>query len=100
MSETVEKQAPQPSPPETSPESFSAEKMLEYQWPPDRTGEFYVLRHQVCQFLEIESLEEKYSGKCSFSFVMSLSQIFQVFHGFDSQYCVVESFSHSGHKLG
>ncbi|XP_020632189.1 PHD finger protein 10-like isoform X4 [Orbicella faveolata] len=59
-SETVDKQAPQPSTPETGPESFSAERMLEYQWPPDRTGEFYALRHQVCQFLEIESLEEKY----------------------------------------
>lgn len=60
----MDKQAPQPSFPETDPESFSADKMLEYQWPPDRTGEFYLLQHQVCQFLEIESFEEKYPGEC------------------------------------
>lgn len=39
---------------------FSAHDLIEYQWPPDRSGEFYLLRHQVCQFLEIESLEEEY----------------------------------------
>ena len=72
MSETVDKQAPQPSPPETGPESFSAERMLEYQWPPDRTGEFYVLRHQVCQFLETESLGEKYPGECSVVFISNV----------------------------
>lgn len=71
MSE-VDKQAPQPSPPETGPESFSAERMLEYQWPPDRTGEFYVLRHQVCLFLETESLEEKYPGECSVVFISNV----------------------------
>ena len=41
---------------------FSAHDLIEYQWPPDRSGEFYLLRHQVCQFLEIESLEEEYPG--------------------------------------
>ena len=76
MSETVDRQAPQPSPPETGPESFSAERMLEYQWPPDRTGEFYLLRHQVCQFLEMESLEEKYPGECSVVFNLDVYRMF------------------------
>ena len=64
VSEEVSKPVPQPPPPDVSTESkFTAEKMYEYQWPPDGTGEFYLLRHQVCQFLETENLEEKYSGQ-------------------------------------
>lgn len=62
-SETADKQVLQPTPPEDETECyFSADRVIEYQWPPDRTGEFYLLRHQVCQFLEIETLEEKYPG--------------------------------------
>ena len=53
-----------PPPPDVRTESkFTAERMYEYQWPPDGTGEFYLLQHQVCQFLETENLEEKYSGQ-------------------------------------
>lgn len=76
----MDKQVPQPSPPEAVPESFTADKMFEYQWPPDRTGEFYLLRHHICQFLEIESLEEKYPGECFgfFSFVVRLLKIISV----------------------
>ena len=64
VSEEVSKPVPRPPPPDVSTESkFTAERMYEYQWPPDGTGEFYLLRHQVCQFLETENLEEKYSGQ-------------------------------------
>lgn len=55
---------PPPPPPDVSTETkFTAGRMYEYQWPPDGTGEFYLLLHQVCQFLETENLEEKYSGQ-------------------------------------
>ena len=64
VSEEVSKPVPRPPPPDVSAESkFTAERTYEYQWPPDGTGEFYLLRHQVCQFLETENLEEKYSGQ-------------------------------------
>ena len=66
VSEEVSKPVPRPlpPPPDVSTESkFTAERMYEYQWPPDGTGEFYLLRHQVCQFLETENVEEKYSGQ-------------------------------------
>ena len=61
----MDKQLPQPAPQDVVTEcGFSAERVIEYQWPPDRTGEFYLLRHQVCQFLETEDLEKKYPGRC------------------------------------
>ena len=64
VSEEVSKPVPPPPPLDVSTESkFTAERMYEYQWPPDGTGEFYLLRHQVCQFLETENVEEKYSGQ-------------------------------------
>ena len=66
VSEEVSKPVPRPPPPppDVSTESrFTAERMYEYQWPPDGTGEFYLLRHQVCQFLKTENLDEKYSGQ-------------------------------------
>ena len=68
VSEEVSKPVPRAPPPPPSPDvskesKFTAERMYEYQWPPDGTGEFYLLRHQVCQFLETENLEEKYSGQ-------------------------------------
>ena len=70
VSEEVSKPVPRPPPPPPPPPpdvstecKFTAERMYEYQWPPDGTGEFYLLRHQVCQFLETENLEEKYSGQ-------------------------------------
>ena len=62
--ETLDKLVPQPPVPEDDSERyFSAHQVIEYQWPPDRTGEFYLLRHHVCQFLETEGLEEKYPGE-------------------------------------
>ena len=72
VSEEVSKPVPRPPPPAPPPPpppdistktKFTAERMYEYQWPPDGTGEFYLLQHQVCQFLETENLEEKYSGQ-------------------------------------
>lgn len=64
VSEEVSKPVPPPPPLDVSTESkFTAERMYEYQWPPDGTGEFYLLRHQVCRFLETENLDEKYSGQ-------------------------------------
>lgn len=63
VSKPVSRPPPPPPPPDVSTEcKFTAERMYEYQWPPDGTGEFYLLRHQVCQFLETENLDEKYSG--------------------------------------
>ena len=62
--ETLDKPVPQPPLPEVESERyFSAHQVFEYQWPPDRTGEFYLLRHQVCQFLETKGLEENYPGE-------------------------------------
>ena len=67
IGETVDKPVPQPPVPEDDSERyFSAHQVIEYQWPPDRTGEFYLLRHHVCQFLETEGLEEKYPGELSY----------------------------------
>lgn len=57
--ETTNKQVPDPSSPEIVEEAFTAERLFEYQWPPDRSGEYYLLQHQVCQFLETEDLEER-----------------------------------------
>lgn len=62
--ETIEKPLPLvPIPEDNSQSVFSADHMIEYQWPPDKSGEFYLLRDQVYQFLETESLEEEYPGK-------------------------------------
>ena len=62
--EIIEKPLPLvPLPEDNSQSVFSADRMIEYQWPPDKSGEFYILRHQVYQFLEAEGLEEEYPGK-------------------------------------
>ena len=61
--ETTNKQVPDPSSPENVEEAFTAERLFEYQWPPDRSGEYYLLQHQVCQFLETEDLEERNPGE-------------------------------------
>ncbi|XP_067017721.1 PHD finger protein 10-like [Acropora muricata] len=59
--EIIEKPLPLvPLPEDNSQSVFSADRMIEYQWPPDKSGEFYILRHQVYQFLEAEGLEEEY----------------------------------------
>lgn len=62
--EIIEKPLPLvPVPEDNSQSVFSADRMIEYQWPPDKSGEFYILRDQVYQFLETEGLEEEYPGK-------------------------------------
>lgn len=47
VSETTNKQVPDPSPPEIVEEVFTAERLFEYQWPPDRSGEFYLLQEDA-----------------------------------------------------
>ena len=41
---------------------FPVEKLYEYQWPPTKAGEFFLLQEQVCQYLEIKSFHRKFPG--------------------------------------
>ena len=38
-------------------------KLFEYQWPPDKNGEWFVLQEQISQFLNIKSFKRKYPSK-------------------------------------
>jgi len=42
--------------------SIAAENLVEYQWPPDSTGDYYMLQEQVSTFLNIKSFKRKYPG--------------------------------------
>ncbi|OCT79958.1 hypothetical protein XELAEV_18026773mg [Xenopus laevis] len=39
---------------------FPAENVIEYKWPPDETGEYYMLQEQVSEYLGITSFKRKY----------------------------------------
>ena len=42
--------------------SIAAENLVEYQWPPDSSGDYYMLQEQVSTFLNIKSFKRKYPG--------------------------------------
>ena len=46
-----------------SPE-VTVERLIEFKWPVDFTGEYYLLVDQVVEFLEEPLLLKKYSGTC------------------------------------
>ncbi|KAG8444351.1 hypothetical protein GDO86_009512 [Hymenochirus boettgeri] len=39
---------------------FPAENVIEYKWPPDETGEYYMLQEQVSEYLGVTSFKRKY----------------------------------------
>lgn len=45
---------------------FPAENLIEYKWPPDETGEYYMLQEQVSEYLGVTSFKRKYPGICFF----------------------------------
>jgi len=45
------------------PTYFPAENLTEYKWPPDDTGEYYMLQEQVSEYLGVTSFKRKYPGK-------------------------------------
>lgn len=45
---------------ELAPFYFPAENLTEYKWPPDDTGEYYMLQEQVSEYLGITSFKRKY----------------------------------------
>lgn len=47
----------------SSPTYFPAENLTEYKWPPDDTGEYYMLQEQVSEYLGVTSFKRKYPGK-------------------------------------
>jgi len=42
--------------------SIKAENLVEYQWPTDSSGEYYMLQEQLSTFLNITSFKRKYPG--------------------------------------
>lgn len=44
------------------PTYFPAENLTEYKWPPDDTGEYYMLQEQVSEYLGVTSFKRKYPG--------------------------------------
>lgn len=46
--------------PPASPTYFPAENLTEYKWPPDDTGEYYMLQEQVSEYLGVTSFKRKY----------------------------------------
>ncbi|KAI2657546.1 PHD finger protein 10 [Labeo rohita] len=47
---------------ELGPTYFPAENLTEYKWPPDDTGEYYMLQEQVSEYLGVTSFKRKYPG--------------------------------------
>ncbi|XP_062852012.1 PHD finger protein 10 isoform X2 [Trichomycterus rosablanca] len=45
---------------EQGPTYFPAENLTEYKWPPDETGEYYMLQEQVSEYLGVTSFKRKY----------------------------------------
>ncbi|XP_061820264.1 PHD finger protein 10 [Nerophis lumbriciformis] len=45
---------------EFGPTYFPAENLTEYKWPPDDTGEYYMLQEQVSEYLGVTSFKRKY----------------------------------------
>uniref|UniRef100_A0A673HD12 PHD finger protein 10-like n=1 Tax=Sinocyclocheilus rhinocerous TaxID=307959 RepID=A0A673HD12_9TELE len=45
---------------ELGPTYFLAENLTEYKWPPDDTGEYYMLQEQVSEYLGVTSFKRKY----------------------------------------
>nr|XP_020445521.1 PHD finger protein 10 isoform X3 [Monopterus albus] len=45
---------------ELSSTYFPAENLTEYKWPPDDTGEYYMLQEQVSEYLGVTSFKRKY----------------------------------------
>ncbi|XP_028844647.1 PHD finger protein 10 isoform X2 [Denticeps clupeoides] len=45
---------------ELGPTYFPAENLTEYKWPPDDTGEYYMLQEQVSEYLVVTSFKRKY----------------------------------------
>ena len=43
--------------------SIAAENLVEYQWPPDASGDYYMLQEQVSTFLNITSFKRKYPSE-------------------------------------
>ncbi|KAM9665915.1 PHD finger protein 10 isoform 3-T3 [Trichechus inunguis] len=41
---------------------YPAENLIEYKWPPDETGEYYMLQEQVSEYLGVTSFKRKYPG--------------------------------------
>ncbi|XP_030894595.1 PHD finger protein 10, partial [Leptonychotes weddellii] len=39
---------------------YPAENLIEYKWPPDETGEYYMLQEQVSEYLGVTSFKRKY----------------------------------------
>ncbi|KAF7710702.1 PHD finger protein 10 [Silurus meridionalis] len=45
---------------ELGPTYFPAENLTEYKWPPDDSGEYYMLQEQVSEYLGVTSFKRKY----------------------------------------
>lgn len=45
------------------PTYFPAENLIEYKWPSDDSGEYYMLQEQVSEYLGVTSFKRKYPGK-------------------------------------
>ncbi|XP_026135006.1 PHD finger protein 10 isoform X1 [Carassius auratus] len=45
---------------EQGPTYFPAENLTEYKWPPDDSGEYYMLQEQVSEYLGVTSFKRKY----------------------------------------
>lgn len=41
---------------------YPAENLIEYKWPPDEAGEYYMLQEQVSEYLGVTSFKRKYPG--------------------------------------
>lgn len=46
----------------TSFSYYPAENLIEYKWPPDEAGEYYMLQEQVSEYLGVTSFKRKYPG--------------------------------------
>ncbi|KAI8479337.1 PHD finger protein 10 [Branchiostoma belcheri] len=46
--------------PEEGGSLFPAENLFEYQWPPDKNGDWYFVQEQVSEFLGVKSFKRKY----------------------------------------
>lgn len=54
------------------PTYFPAENLTEYKWPPDETGEYYMLQEQVSEYLGVTSFKRKYPGKNEKAFALKI----------------------------
>lgn len=61
----------------SSPTYFPAENLTEYKWPPDDTGEYYMLQEQVSEYLGVTSFKRKYPGKTEAKIINTYLLVFK-----------------------